>query len=78
MDLNLSWMKKAIEEGRVCPECRQPVTKGQWRAMNLGSEIISCWNCRYAHWQFPLRGAGGSSRLDNGDREDLNRIRGRG
>jgi hypothetical protein len=73
------WRKVAVEKGRVCPECGQPVSIRQWTEMNrLTKTTRSCWLCQYAHWSIPLNHAGGSSRRDNQDREGLDRIRGKG
>lgn len=73
------WKKKAIEEGRICPECKQPVSKKAWAFMTQFTPIRHCGNCAYAHWAddpFRRLGAGGSARMDNADREDLDRMRG--
>lgn len=69
------WKKKAIAEGRVCPECGEPQSIAAWKEMNQWTPTKHCKGCRYAHWEIPL-GAGGSSRRDNADREDLGRMRG--
>lgn len=76
------WQKKAIEEGRVCPECQRPVSKEQWadmtRTTKKDGKIRHCWTCQYAHWETPLSGRGGSVWMDNSDREVLDYIRGKG
>jgi hypothetical protein len=75
MVTNLSWMKKAIQEGRICPECKQPVSKTQWQIMTGNGRSLPCNTCRMAHWEGKI-GSGGSSRRDNDDREALDRMRG--
>lgn len=70
------WKKIAKQEGRICPECKQPVSKKQWVIMNKSKKISSCWTCRYVHWETGPIGSFGSSRRDNADRDDLVRIRG--
>lgn len=70
------WKTLAVEEGRICPDCKQPVSRATWADMVRNN--THCWNCRYAHWEVPLRHAGGSARYDNQDREAWNRIRSKG
>lgn len=74
-----AWMKKAREEGRVCPTCKKPVSKKAWEHMNKTGVTTDCFDCTYGHWAsdpFRRLGAGGSARRDNADREDLGRMRG--
>ena len=68
------WQEKARAEGRVCPECGHPIPKAQWKEMIMYTPVRHCLGCRYAHWEVPL-GCYGNVRRDNGDREDLDRIR---
>ncbi len=72
----IKWKRVAIEEGRICPDCKQPVSKAVWE--DMVKNCTHCWSCRYVHWEVPLRHAGGSARRDNQDRESLDRIRGKG
>jgi len=72
------WQRVAKAEGRVCPECARPVSRPAWKEMNRTGKTTLCFTCRYAHWEIPLYGAGGSAWRDNQDREAWDRIRGKG
>ena len=73
-----NWRIKAIEAGRICPECKQTVSINSWKEMTRYKDVRPCWLCKYSHWEIPLRGSGGSARYDNQDREAWDRIRGKG
>jgi len=64
-----SWKAKARAEGRVCPECLQPVSKECWNDMQTKKGIRTCWSCRYVHWEMPLQGHCGNVFEDNAGRE---------
>ena len=70
-----NWRTIARAEGRVCPECLQPVSRQAWKAMQTKNGVRNCWTCRYAHWQVRSPGRGGSALRDNADREALDAIR---
>ncbi len=69
------WQKKAIAEGRICPECKQPVSLKTWDMINKTNPIGHCWSCKYAHWEVPL-GCRGNSFFDNQGREGFVYLRG--
>jgi len=70
------WKPLAIQEGRICPECKQPVGKSNWKDMQTEKGLRSCWNCRYAHWQIPINNEhSGNVESDNADREAFAYIR---
>lgn len=70
------WTIKAKAEGRICPECSQPMTIGSWKHMlKLKPEKRKCYTCRVAHWEEPLYGSGGSADYDNRDRDSFICIR---
>lgn len=68
------WQVFAIQEGRVCVECNEPMTKGGY-AVAQKKYGGKCWVCRAAHWQVPLYTAGGSVSNDNAGREALDYLR---
>lgn len=72
----MNWEQVAIQEGRICPSCKQPVSKPQWKMMQRKKQ--KCHTCRLAHWEIPLYSSGGSARDDNQDRDAWNRIRSQG
>jgi ssDNA-binding Zn-finger/Zn-ribbon topoisomerase 1 len=77
------WRIKAKEEGRICPECSQPVSIQQWVRMNRRffhkkGKVDVCYDCHLKHWDYPvidLHGTAGNVFKDNADREGLDWIR---
>jgi len=75
------WRIAARVEGRECPECKQPVSKEQWKYMNRlfmrrRKRVDICYTCHLAHWDFPVidcRGTAGNVHADNTDREAYDR-----
>jgi len=68
------WQQVAIKEGRVCPECKQPVSIQAWIYMNRKfmrrqKKVDICLTCKLAHWEIPLYDCGGNVMEDNADRE---------
>ena len=68
MSKQMNWKVKARAEGRVCPECNQPVSQDNWKDMQTKKGVRSCLSCRYAHWQIPV-GCRGDVMRDNSDRD---------
>ena len=77
------WRVIARLEGRICPECKQPVSKEQWKHMNRAffrrkKQVDICYTCHLAHWDYPVidcRGTGGNVFADNAEREVFNDVR---
>ena len=69
------WKIIAIQEGRICPECKVPVAKWQWKQMNIKGDVRHCLSCRYAHWEIPLYESRGNVYDDNADRDALISLR---
>lgn len=68
------WKSKARSDGRICPECNQPVSQDNWKDMHnrKGKLVRSCWLCRYAHWRIPLYNHCGNVFVDNAERDAIN------
>jgi len=68
------WKTVARAEGRICPECKSPISKEQWKRMQTKKGVDVCWICKSIHWNIPI-GAGGNVFDDNADREVFSDLR---
>jgi len=67
-------MKKAREEGRVCPTCKFPVSKSTWTWMQKNSPD-KCYDCHMGDVGISGVGCRGSVMEDNISVQDIeNRI----